>query len=156
MLKKIISGGQTGVDRAALDVARKQGVPSGGWCPRARKAEDGPIALIYPLTETPSDVYAQRTEWNVRDSDATLVLTRGSPSEGTGFTIDVAARLGKPYLLVDLDKPSDPAAIASWLEACQVHVLNVAGPRESKSPGIYQQALRFLGNVFSCAARHRE
>lgn len=155
MLKKIISGGQTGVDRAALDVAKDQGVPSGGWCPRGRKAEDGPIALSYPLTETPSDAYAQRTEWNVRDSDATLVLTRGTPSEGTAFTIDVAARLGKPYLLIDLDNPPDPAAIASWFEARQVHVLNVAGPRESKSPGICQQAVHLLSNVFSCTARTR-
>ena len=80
MLAKIVSGGQTGVDRAALDVALDLSLPCGGWCPKGRKAEDGPIAAHYPLTETPLDSYPQRTEWNVRDSDGTLVLTRGKPA----------------------------------------------------------------------------
>src|SRR5438445_1429872 len=98
MFEKVISGGQTGVDRAALDVALELGVPAGGWCPKGRKAEDGSLAPRYPLTETPSEEYWQRTEWNVRDSDGTLVLTRGAPTEGTAYTIEVAKKLGKPCL----------------------------------------------------------
>lgn len=96
MVEQIVSGGQAGVDRAALDVALQLGMPCGGWCPKDRKAEDGLIAPCYPLRETPSDDYAQRTEWNVRDSDGTLVLTIGPPTEGTAFTVTVAARLKKP------------------------------------------------------------
>src|SRR2546426_6950977 len=102
MFEKVISGGQTGVDRAALDVALELGVPAGGWCPKGRKAEDGSLAPCYPLTETPSEEYWQRTEWNVRDSDGTLVLTRGAPTEGTAYTIEVAKKLGRPCLVLDL------------------------------------------------------
>ncbi len=90
MIQRVFSGGQTGVDRAALDVALDLGFPCGGWCPSGRRAEDGPLKEIYPLKETPSKNYAQRTEWNVRDSDGTLVLHRGSLSGGTAFTIELA------------------------------------------------------------------
>lgn len=107
---KIVSGGQTGVDRAALDTALELGLPCGGRCPRGRKAEDGPIPARYPLTETSSAEYAQRTEWNVRDSDGTLVLTRGQPTGGTALTIELAERLGKPYLVVDLESEPNAAA----------------------------------------------
>jgi hypothetical protein len=100
---RIVSGGQSGVDRAALDVALELGVPCGGWCPRGRRAEDGPIPDRYPLRETPWHGYPQRTEWNVRDADGTLVLTAGGPDRGTALTLRVADRLGKPCLLVDLD-----------------------------------------------------
>ncbi len=144
MVRKIVSGGQTGVDRAALDAALELGLSCGGWCPKGRRAEDGPIPLHYPLTETPSDDYAQRTEWNVRDSDGTLVLTRGAPTEGTAYTIQVAARLKKPCLVVDLDGAPPEAAVRTWLKAHRVETLNVAGPRESKAPGIYTEAARFL------------
>ncbi|WP_447972980.1 putative molybdenum carrier protein [Nitrospira sp. Kam-Ns4a] len=144
MVRKIVSGGQTGVDRAALDAALELGLPCGGWCPKGRRAEDGPIPLHYPLTETPSDDYAQRTEWNVRDSDGTLVLTRGAPTEGTAYTIQVAARLKKPCLVVDLDGEPPEAAVRTWLKAHRLETLNVAGPRESKAPGIYAEAARFL------------
>src|SRR5437660_8666127 len=100
MFTKLISGGQTGVDRAALDVALELGLPCGGWCPRGRKAEDGVIPDRYPLAETPSPSYRQRTRWNVRDSDGTLILVRGRPTGGTALTLASARRLGKPVLVV--------------------------------------------------------
>src|SRR5271165_3429842 len=124
---KIVSGGQTGVDRAALDVALELALPCGGWCPRGRKAEDGAIPARYPLAETPAAEYAQRTEWNVRDADATLVLTRGKPSGGTALTIDLARRLGKPCLVIDLDDQPDTGMVRTWIESQKVGVLNVAG-----------------------------
>jgi hypothetical protein len=146
---KIVSGGQTGVDRAALDTALALGLPSGGWCPRGRKAEDGPIPDRYPLTETTSADYAQRTEWNVRDSDGTLVLTRGEPAGGTALTIELAQRLGKPCLVVDLNANPDAGMVRTWLGEQNIHVLNVAGPRESQSPGIHEAAQSFLAQVLS-------
>jgi hypothetical protein len=149
LFQKIVSGGQTGVDRAALDVAFEVGLPCGGWCPKGRKAEDGIIAACYPLQETSSDVYAQRTEWNVRDSDGTLVLTKGAPTEGTAFTIEVAARLGKPCLILDLDRDPPPQAVHAWAARHQVRILNVAGPRESRHPGLHREAQRFLRSVLS-------
>ncbi len=144
MIARVVSGGQTGVDRAALDAALQLGLPCGGWCPRGRRAEDGPIAPCYPLRETPSEDYAQRTEWNVRDSDATLVLTGGRPAGGTALTIWMARRLGKPVLVLDLVARPDPHAVRSWAEGAGVATLNVAGPRESQQPGIHAQALPFL------------
>src|SRR5437870_10377236 len=96
MLTKIISGGQTGVDRAALDVALELGLPCGGWCPRGRRAEDGPIPERYPLQEMKSPAYPPRTARNVRDSDGTVILTRGQPDRGTALTIELAERYRKP------------------------------------------------------------
>jgi hypothetical protein len=141
---KIISGGQTGVDRATLDVALEYGLPYGGWCPRGRKAEDGRLDDRYPLQETPSEVYAQRTEWNVRDADGTLVLTAGEPTGGTALTIELASRLSKPCLVLDLGKRPSIKRVREWAAANQVRVLNVAGPRESTCPGVYARAARFL------------
>jgi predicted Rossmann-fold nucleotide-binding protein len=149
MFEKVISGGQTGVDRAALDVALELGVPTGGWCPKGRKAEDGSLASRYPLTETPSEEYWQRTEWNVRDSDGTLVLTRGVPTEGTAYTIEVARKLGKPCLVQYLTQAPSESAVKAWVDEHKVRVLNVAGPRESKCPGIYAQASQFLRTILS-------
>jgi hypothetical protein len=143
-LSKIISGGQTGVDRAALDVALELGIPCGGWCPRGRRAEDGPIPDRYSLDETPWGGYPQRTEWNVRDGDGTLILTRGEPDRGTAYTIRLAKQKKKPHLLMDLADEVDVTLIRSWIEQKQIHTLNVAGPRESSSPGIYDQALQLL------------
>jgi putative molybdenum carrier protein len=149
VFQKIVSGGQTGVDRAALDVAQRLKLPCGGWCPEGRKAEDGSLASSYTLIETPTADYAQRTKWNVRDSDGTLVLTRGRPSEGTAFTIEAAKRLGKPCLVLDLlDRPS-PDTVREWANAHAVRVLNVAGPRESRCPGIYEEASSFLTKLFA-------
>lgn len=149
MVAQIVSGGQTGVDRAALDVALELGLPCGGWCPKGRRAEDGPIPPRYPLRETPSDEYAQRTEWNVRDSDGTLVLTVGPPTEGTAFTVGVAARLHKPCLVVDLAELMHMDSIRSWLAMHRIKMLNVAGPRESKCPGIYDRTATFLRRLLS-------
>ena len=144
---KIISGGQTGVDRAALDVALELGLPCGGWCPKGRRAEDGTIAARYPLTETPSEKYPQRTEWNVRDADGTLVLTRGQPQGGTALTTAIAERLQKPKLVVDLSQPADPESVRNWIEGNGIRVLNIAGPRERENPGISAEAAEFLRNI---------
>ncbi len=147
MLAKIISGGQTGVDRAALDVALERGLPCGGWCPQGRRAEDGAIPERYPLRETPTSAYPQRTEWNVRDADGTLVLTRGRPRGGTALTVELAERWHKPLLVVDLDEPPLPGRVYAWIRDQHVRTLNVAGPRASECPGIDTQAARFLRAV---------
>jgi hypothetical protein len=145
----IRSGGQSGVDRAALDVALELGVPCGGWCPRGRRAEDGPIDPRYPLQETPWDGYPQRTEWNVRDSDGTLVLTRGEADRGTALTIKLASRYKKPRLVMDLNDRPDPVKVRAWVEQHDVCELNVAGPRESSRPGIYVEVASFLREVLA-------
>jgi hypothetical protein len=155
LMRKVLSGGQTGVDRAALDVALRLGLPCGGFCPRGRRAEDGPIDERYPLVETPSDDYAERTEWNVRDSDGTLVLARGNPSGGTALTIEIARRLGRPCHVVDLTGDPDPAPAALWLAEARIEVLNVAGPRESQRPGIGEEARAFLERLFLPATSAR-
>jgi hypothetical protein len=144
VLERIFSGGQTGVDRAALDEARAAGIACGGWCPRDRWAEDGPIPPGYPLVETPRRDPAQRTAWNVRDADATLVLVRGRPRGGTAATLGYARAQGRPLLLVDLERGPGPAEAARWLREGGVRVLNVAGPRESQEPGVYARARAFL------------
>ena len=136
----IISGGQTGVDRAALDVALELKLPCGGWCPLGRRAEDGRIPKRYPLQEITSINYPVRTRANVRDSDGTLILTRGIPDRGTKLTRDVAARLGKPCLVVDLNRPVLLAVVRKWMMDHDIGVLNVAGPHESSQPGIHAQA----------------
>ena len=151
MLEKVVSGGQSGVDRAALDAARTAGLACGGWCPRDRWAEDGPIPAHYPLTETPQRDPAQRTAWNVRDADATLVLARGAPRGGTAFTVERARAEGRPCRVVDLERGTDAAQIARWLQSSGVRVLNVAGPRESQAPGIHADALALLREVLTAA-----
>ena len=143
-LRQIVSGGQTGVDRAALDVALELGIPAGGWCPRGRRAEDGPLPARYKLQETPSRRYAQRTRWNVRDSDGTLVLLLGGVRGGTALTLAAAEKQGRPMLVFDLEEPFDGGAFREWLEAHRVARLNVAGPRESQRPGVYVQAAEAL------------
>jgi hypothetical protein len=149
MFTDIVSGGQTGVDRAALDVALELGLPCGGWCPRGRRAEDGPIDARYPLTETPWDGYPQRTEWNVRDSDGTLVLARGTPDRGTALTIYLATRYNRPLLVIDLGGSPDAQAVRQWADRYDVHVVNVAGPRESSCPGIHDEAAAFMRRVLT-------
>lgn len=144
---KIVSGGQTGVDRAALDVAIKADIPHGGWCPAGRKAEDGLLAPRYQLTETDSAKYRARTRLNVRDSDGTLILARGELTGGTALTKQVAEQLCKPYLVIDLDDVSPGDTVETfheWLQEHAIHVLNIAGPRESQQPGIYDAALALL------------
>jgi hypothetical protein len=149
MVERIVSGGQTGVDRAALDVALELGIPCGGWCPRGRRAEDGPIPDRYPLEETPSEEYPPRTAMNVRDSDGTLILTRGEPDRGTALTLRLAQECGRPHLVIDLAGAADSGAVRAWVKALCVGVLNVAGPRESSRPGIYDEAARFLRAALS-------
>jgi len=148
-LTRVVSGGQTGVDRAALDVALAVGLPVGGWCPRGRVAEDGRIPETYPLRETATADHAERTALNVRDSDATLILHQGPLTGGTAYTADVAAQLGRPLLAVDLRDEPDAGAVQAWLRAHAVQALNVAGPRESTAPGIYEAAFTFLAEVLA-------
>ncbi|MGH6636455.1 MAG: putative molybdenum carrier protein [Gammaproteobacteria bacterium] len=147
MIERVLSGGQTGVDRAALDAARAAKIAIGGWCPRGRRADDGAISEHYPLAETPSAGYAQRTEWNVRDADGTLILKRGALEGGTVLTVRVASRWGKPCLVIDLNDPS-AMVVVDWFAEDGIRVLNISGPREAQRPGIYTQALEFLRAVF--------
>lgn len=150
---KIISGGQTGVDRAALDAACELSLEYGGFVPRGRKAEDGPIDAAYDrLTELDSDLYGVRTERNVIEGDATLVLTRGAPTEGTAYTVVCAEKHRRPCLVMDMDVAGDGEiveAVREWLRFVRPSVLNVAGPRESKFPGIYGQTRRLLRSILS-------
>lgn len=146
----IVSGGQTGVDRAALDVARECKIPCGGWCPLGRWAEDGAIPSLYPLRETATGDVKVRTELNVIDSDGTVVLTSGMPADGTGLTTQCAVHHRKPYLEIDLDKPPRPESVRDWIASHQIRTLNIAGPRESHRPGfVYTAALAFLRRVFA-------
>jgi hypothetical protein len=154
MIERVISGGQTGVDRAALDVALKLGVPCGGWCPRGRRAEDGPLKEIYPLQETPSSDYTQRTRWNVRDSDGTVVLYKSSLSGGSALTVELAKKHNKPCLVIDLCEDSSPEILRDWLKRQQIRTLNVAGPRESGRTGIYDEASQFLDMSLSLTLSH--
>lgn len=147
--ERIVSGGQTGVDRAALDVALALGLACGGWVPKGRRAEDGPLPACYPVRQTPDRTYGRRTRWNVRDADATLVLTRGVPTGGTALTIACARALGRPYRVVDLDGDRDPESVRAWLTRHGVRVLNVAGPRESGQPGIHADAVSYLTRLFA-------
>lgn len=146
----IISGGQTGVDRAALDAALETGIPAGGWCPEGRKAEDGRISDGYPLWELPGGDYLQRTHRNVADSDATLIICFGKLQGGTERTLHFCRELGKPYLLVDGSSTTTADAavlIRDFLVAKRVYRLNVAGPRASGEPKAYAYtfaALRIL------------
>ncbi|MGH8613381.1 MAG: putative molybdenum carrier protein [Gammaproteobacteria bacterium] len=148
MIERVLSGGQTGVDRAALDAARTVKIEIGGWCPRERRAEDGAISQQYPLRETPSAGYAERTEWNVRDADGTLILNREALEGGTALTVRVASRWGKPCLIIDLGNPPSTKVVMDWFAEEGIRVLNVAGPRETQRPGIYTQASEFLHAVF--------
>ena len=140
----VVSGGQTGVDRAALDAAITCGLSHGGWCPSGRVAEDGPIPRRYQLRETRSAKYHIRTRKNVVDSDATLILCRGPLSGGTELTARLAEHHGRPVLVVDLAGECDVDVVRRWLAAQRVGILNVAGPRESTHAGIGQQAYGFL------------
>lgn len=138
MLTRIISGGQTGVDRGALDAALKASFTCGGWCPEGRKAEDGPIPERYPLQELPGTDYRQRTRRNVVDSDGTLVISFGEPTGGTLATVRFCERLRKPVLVVDGSRfNADDVAgeAAEFIHAARIKVLNVAGQRESKHAG---------------------
>jgi Circularly permutated YpsA SLOG family len=159
----VISGGQSGVDRAALDAAVACGIPYGGWCPRGGWAEDLPeppgIRARYPLLrETPLADPAERTEWNVRDSDACLIIVDAgaiAASRGTALAQELAARYGKPLLVVDLGKADAAMRVRAWLEALLASHdetpfrVAIGGPRESEAKGIYEKARVFLGEVLA-------
>ena len=150
---KIISGGQTGVDRGALDAALDAGIECGGTCPADRKAEDGIIPEIYPLTELDSTVYSDRTRQNVIDSDATLIIHFGQLVGGTAFTQRCCVKEEKPYLVLDAagDEQSVLAQqILDFIRQNKVQVLNVAGPRASKVPVAQQQTRLLLTQVLKC------
>ena len=147
MLQKIISGGQTGVDRAALDVAIKLGIPYGGWIPKGRITEEGPLPEKYQMQEMPTESYAARTEQNVIDSDGTLIICRGRPTGGSDYTREMALKHKKQLLHVDLNQTSsfDAASlVSSWIKLYQIKTLNVAGPRATKDPNIYVDVFRIL------------
>ncbi|MCB2148261.1 MAG: putative molybdenum carrier protein [Deltaproteobacteria bacterium] len=148
MLKKIISGGQTGVDRAALDVAIRLGIAHGGWVPKGRLAEDGALPSRYQLQEMPTSDYEARTEKNVMDSDGTLIISRGRPIGGTDYTRRMALKHGKQLLHIDLSigqRPSEAGSlVASWIEMNRIEILNVAGPRASHDPDIYKDTINIM------------
>ena len=147
MVEKVVSGGQTGADRAALDVALELKIPCGGWCPKGRKEEDRPIEPRYPLRETNAADYRVRSRKNVEDSDGPLILTRGPVTGGTALTIKLAREKGKPLLIIDLNQNPDPSMVQKWLKGENIRILNVAGPRESKMPGLHSHAVEFLRAV---------
>lgn len=148
MIEKIVSGGQTGVDRAALDVAIELGIEYGGWCPKGRLAEDGTISEKYnELKETESEEYSERTIKNIQDSDGTLILVPQNLSEikdGTNLTIQEVDRQNKPYLIINIYENFDLEEIKEWIVHNQIKNLNIAGPRESQSPGIYEATKKIL------------
>ena len=151
MLKKIISGGQTGVDRAALDSAIRLGIDHGGWIPKGRLTEDGPLPPNYNMTEMPTDSYSERTEKNVTESDGTLIISQGTPTGGTDYTRKMALKHGKQLLHIDLalhgNLHNAASLVSSWLEMNKIETLNVAGPRASKDPTIYMKALSILSRI---------
>jgi hypothetical protein len=148
---RIISGGQTGADRAALDWAIARGIAHGGWCPRGRRAEDGRIAKRYQLIETPSRDYDQRTRWNVRDSDGTLIVSRAAKlTGGSAYTARCAERLVRPWLHVH-PGAENAKTIRAFLERHRIVTLNVAGPRASRDEGIYDYVIGVLESLVARA-----
>ncbi len=122
-------------------------IPCGGWCPHRRLAEDGTIPDRYPLKETRSAEYAERTEQNIIDADGTLVIGMGPLTGGSALTVELAHRWNKPCLVVDLRDMPDLDTVVTWLQRQQIETLNIAGPRESKHPGTYEQARQFLDRL---------
>jgi len=146
---KIISGGQTGADRAALDWAMRCGLPLGGWCPLGRMAEDGSIDNKYPLQETPSSEYAERTRWNVRDADGTVIFSIAKELSGGSLATKYFARqLHKPWLHVSQATLEPAAKLRAFVERHQIEVLNVAGPRASVETDIGKFVEAILEQAF--------
>lgn len=144
---KIVSGGQTGADRAALDFALGTCIPCGGWCPKGRKAEDGMIPERYPLTEMTTEDDPRRTEQNVIDSDRTVIISLAQRATGgTKKTIEFAQKHGRPWLHISMGTPKPGAALAEFIRDNGIKVLNVAGPRESKEPEICPNSTLSLWN----------
>lgn len=147
LVDKIISGGQTGVDRAALDYSIEANIPHGGWCPLGRIAEDGIIAEKYHLQETESSEYSVRTYCNVRDSDGTLIIVAGEPMGGTLLTIEFAKQLKKPFHLLNLSEGSNVQGVRDWIIQNKIKVLNIAGPRASQAENIYISSYNILSEI---------
>ncbi len=147
---RIISGGQTGVDRAALDFALEHQIDCFGWCPKGRKAEDGIIPAVYPLRETVSEKPAERTRKNVEESEGLLVFLLHTPDEGTILAVDHAESLNKPIYVVHLTMNTEDqeTGLINLLESNRISKLNIAGPRESNSPGIYKKTKAFLDDLY--------
>jgi hypothetical protein len=151
VIKRIVSGGQTGVDRAALDVAIKLGIAHGGWVPRGRLTESGPLPQNYQLKETSSSRYSVRTEKNVVDSDGTLILSHGALTGGTEYTREMAVRHSRPWLHIDLVQTAAfhaATVINHWIREKKIEILNVAGARASEDPAIYTDTLNILESVY--------
>jgi hypothetical protein len=146
--RRIVSGGQTGVDRAGLEAAIAHQIEHGGWCPKGRLSEDGSIPSRYELVEMDTAEYPPRTEQNVIDSDATLILYERHLKGGTRLTKRLAIRWGKPHLCLKIDS-AEPAQARLWLDQYRPDTLNIAGPRESSFPGIESRALAFLLEAFT-------
>ena len=157
-LNKIVSGGQTGVDQAALGAAKASGLSVGGWCPPGRVCEAGIVPSEFPLQETarerssdaPDVPRSQRTEWNARDSDATLVIQsadRNQVDPGTNFALQSAARYKRPFLVCDAGDPNSKDKIQQWLNVLPIRTLNVAGPSEGTASGIADRAYALLVRV---------
>jgi hypothetical protein len=151
MIKKIISGGQTGVDRAALDAAIKLSIAHGGWIPQGRLTESGPLPPEYQLKETRSPGYAERTEKNVLDADGTLIISRGPLTGGSEYTREMAVKHQRPWLHIDLAHQAAFQAatlINNWILNKKIEILNVAGPRASKDPKIYNDTLNIIESTY--------
>jgi hypothetical protein len=150
MITKIISGGQTGADRAALDVAIELGIPHGGWVPKGRKTEAGSLPAKFQVKETPTEDCSSRTEKNVLDSDGTLIISHGELTGGSDYTRQMAQKHEKPWIHVDASRVSVDAAaelIRAWISGSQIRILNVAGPRASEVPLIYSTTKKILKNL---------
>jgi len=159
MIIKIISGGQTGADQAALDVAIEFDIPHGGWVPKGRVTEKGPLPERYQLQEMPTSSYSDRTEQNVIDSDGTMILTHGKLTGGSQYTQDMARKHDRPCLHVNLKTTAAFAAVKAvnyWMERHKIKVLNVAGSRESEDPKIYQAVRRILSSVLHMNSLSKE
>jgi len=152
MITKIISGGQTGADRAALDSAIKHGILHGGWIPKGRLAEDGSLSVKYKLKEMPTSSYPAQTEQNVIDSDGTLIISHGKRGGGADLTQKLAIKHGRPCLHIDLNQKKDhtdaAAKIKEWIVQEEIEVIHVAGPRASKDPHIYNKVMEILELVY--------
>lgn len=146
---KIISGGQSGTDRAAFDFALAHNIPCGGWCPAGRQAEDGIIPDKYPLKETASSDPSERTVLNVNGSDGLLIIYCSELDDGSRQTLDFAKEEKKPVYLINQEDVLNPEEFMLWLDVNKIRVLNVAGPRESNDAGVYDYALRVLGSLLS-------
>lgn len=154
MIEIIVSGGQTGVDRSALDAAIQLSIVHTGWCPKGRKSENGVIPEIYQLNETESEKYEERTQLNVRDSEGTLIFVPSTPikvTDGTVLTMREVFEKNQPHLIIDLSQNQNiNSQLKDWVNEKKISVLNIAGPRESQSPGIYKTVFKILTDALQC------